>query len=226
MSRFYAAANLTPLIRPEDTRPFLADPELHWKKGYSAYELATSWIGAEDIPSPVRDILDTCPVFAHAKLITGFFERQTKLGTPGRASQTDLLAHVWLPSGVGVIGVEGKCEESFGPIVREWNTSPGRKVRLGHLCSMLGLSVEVASSLRYQLIHRTAAALIEAQAVRADSALMLVHSFSPHQTWFNDFVDFSNAMSIPIGAKNCISAGRRISGVDIRLGWVSDKPCD
>ncbi len=226
MSRFYAAASLTALTRPEDTRPFLADPKRHWKKGYSAYELATSWIGAADIPAPVRDVLGTCPVSAQAKLITGFFERQTNLGTPGRPSQTDLLTHVWLPSGVGVIGVEGKCEESFGPIVREWNTSPGRQARLAHLCAMLGLSIEVASSLRYQLIHRTAAALIEARAVKASSALMLVHSFSPRQTWFNDFADFSNAMSTPIGAKNRISAERTLSGVDIRLGWVSDKPCD
>jgi hypothetical protein len=34
-------------------REFLANPEKQWKKGYSAYELATSWENANNLPSSV-----------------------------------------------------------------------------------------------------------------------------------------------------------------------------
>ena len=214
---------MTELVNPEDAKPFLADPHLHWKKGYSACELATSWISAQDIPSSVRNVLASSPTFTDARLITGILERQTDLRTPGRPSQTDLLALVWLPSGVGVIGVEGKCEESFGPIVREWNTSQGRARRLAHLCDTIGLPLPVAETLRYQLIHRTAASLFEAQRFNAQQALMLVHSFSANHSWFDDFSAFAAAMKMPVAEKNQVSEGRLIGDVELRLGWVADR---
>ncbi len=169
------------------------------------------------------DSVGPLPAFAGARLITGFLERQTDLGTPGRPSQTDLLALVWLPSGVGVIGVEGKCEESFGPIVRDWNTSDGRTRRLTHLCKALDLSIGTAEGLRYQLIHRTAAALFEARRFNAQHALMLVHSFSERHSWFDDFVAFATALATPITERDQISASRMIGGVELRLSWVSDQ---
>ena len=66
MARFFC---LHELRKPEDMRPFLADPELHWRKGYSACELATSCVTADDIPSPVRTVLDTCSAYHGAELV-------------------------------------------------------------------------------------------------------------------------------------------------------------
>ena len=225
MSRFFHTGRLQELTAPEHVQPILAKPDLHWKKGYSAYELATSWISADDIPVSVRAVLETCPDYQDAKLIEGFFERETELRTPGRPSQTDLLALTWLKSGLGIIGVEGKAEESFGPIVSEWNVTPGTARRLEHLCGVLGFDVTVAATVRYQLIHRTAATLFEAERYRATNALMLVHSFSTRDASLTDLFRFAEAVGMPMTGKNQISEPRKIGKIDLRLGWVSDKPC-
>ena len=63
MSRFFCAHKIT---KPEDVIPYLAKQGRHWKQGYSAYELAHSWVNADDIPAPVRSALDTCPDYAGA----------------------------------------------------------------------------------------------------------------------------------------------------------------
>ena len=114
MSRFFYAHEIR---KPADVIPHLAQQERHWRKGYSAYELAYSWVNAGDIPANVRSVLDTCPDYAGAHLVEGLFERDVDLRTPGRRSQTDLLAFVKLTHGNAVIAVEGKVEESFGPYV-------------------------------------------------------------------------------------------------------------
>ena len=57
MSRFFCAQEIA---KPEDVIPFLAKQERHWKGGYSAYELAHSWVKADGIPDPVRSVLGRC----------------------------------------------------------------------------------------------------------------------------------------------------------------------
>ena len=124
MSRFFYTEEIT---RPEDMIPRLTKQERHWKKGYSAYELAHSWIDADDIPASVRSVLDSCPDYAGAQLVEGLFEREVDLRTPGRRSQTDLLAFVKLAHGNAVIAVEGEVDEPFGDLVSTWNSgSPGK----------------------------------------------------------------------------------------------------
>lgn len=95
MSRFF---HVREIARPEDVIPHLAKQELHWRKGYSAYELALSWVTAGGIPASVRSVLDTCPDYAGAQLVEGLLEREVDLCTRGRPSQTDLLAFVKLAS--------------------------------------------------------------------------------------------------------------------------------
>ena len=116
MSRFFYAQEVA---RPEDVIPHLAKQERHWKKGHSAYELAHSWIDADGIPSSVRMVLDTCPDYAGTQLVEGLFEREVDLRTPGRRSQTDLLAFVKLAHGNAVIAVEGKVCEAVDRVSEE-----------------------------------------------------------------------------------------------------------
>ncbi len=81
-----------PLLNPEDIIPRLAKPELHWKFGYSAQELAFAWSKSpNDFPLAVRSMLSTAPEYSDTELVDGFFEREVELGSPGRNSQTDLL---------------------------------------------------------------------------------------------------------------------------------------
>ena len=222
MSRFFYAHEIA---KPTDVIPYLARQERHWKKGCSAYELAHSWVSAGDIPSSVRSVLDTCPDYAGAALVEGLFERDVDLRTPGRRSQTDLLAFVKSVHGNAVIAVEGKVDEPFGDLVSTWNDhSPGKERRLAALCTALGLRVADVGGIRYQLLHRTASAIYEAQRYRTTRAVMLVHSFSVTDTSFRDFQVFARSMGVLVQAVNRVSEERECEGIRIRLAWVRDQP--
>jgi hypothetical protein len=214
-----------PLTKPEDVIPHLAKPELHWRAGYSAQELAVVWANAgNDFPAVVRAALKTAPEYAQAELIDGFFEREVDLGTTGRNSQTDLMVVAGLGAELGIIAVEGKVEESFAELIQDWNTTPGKHRRLEHLCSTLQLAPASVADLRYQLLHRTASAIYEAKRYRCRHALMLVHSFSRTHRWFHDFVAFSRAMSMPVEQADRCSPVKLCDGVSLRLAWVADMP--
>ncbi len=213
------------LLTPESVRPFLAKPS-HWREGRSAYELAHSWIAAGDIPSRVRKVLDGCPVFKNAILVEGFFEHQTDLRSAGHPTQTDLLTVLRLSNAAyAVIAVEAKVDEPFGPIIRDWNDGTGRKEeRLSALCNYFDLSQNLILDLRYQLLHRSAAALFEAERYGASQAMTMIHSFSSPGEALNDYHSFMQALGIsPVGPCE-VSEPRTFHGIDLRFAWVSDRP--
>lgn len=217
MGPFFYAQELG---QPEDIRPYLAD-EKHWKPGYSACELATAWITAGDIPGGVRGVLDRDDAFAGCRLVEGYFERQVDLQTPGRPSQTDLLALVQLADDRhGVIAVEGKAKEPFGQLVSEWNDGPGKQRRLDDLCARLGLNAKATSDLRYQLLHRTVAALLEAERYGAREAMMLVHSFDDDDTSFDDYEAFAQRLRLTSAGTNEVTNAKTLGDVTLRLAWV------
>jgi hypothetical protein len=117
--------------------------------------------------------------------------------------------------------VEGKVSEPFGPLVSEWfqNPSEGKKERLAFLCKTLGLDEEQVQSIRYQLLHRTASAVIEAERFNAKHALMLVHSFSSTSEWFDDFKAFARLFDAEADLDQLLQAGR-LSDIDLYLGWI------
>jgi GTP pyrophosphokinase len=129
--------------------------------------------------------------------------------------------------GLATIAIEGKAEEPFGEdTVAEWrrHDSSGRKKRLQFLLETLSLpDDEQVGSVRYQLLHRTAAAVIEARRFGALHALMLVHSFSPQATWFDDFKAFTALFGATV-PKNSVRRVAAIGDVTLHLGWVSDSP--
>lgn len=215
-------AKRTPLSQPEEVKPFLAKGH-HWKTGYSAAELAKSWIRAQDFPPPVRRVIETCADYRGLRLIEGYFERKTDLRTPGRHSQTDLLVIGETSAGPVVIGVEGKRDEAFGPIVFDWLAKGGRRQeRLEGLCRVLGLDPGQCHALRYQLFHRTVAVLFEAEAAGAKNAMLLVHSFSTGDSGFNDFERFTAELGVPLTVRNGVSEAKALNDMVFRFAWVSD----
>jgi hypothetical protein len=114
-----------PLVKPEDIIPHLAKQERHWKPRYSAQELVLTWSNAPSgIPRSVRSVIESRPEFAATELIDGFFEREVDLRTPGRNSQTDLMAVAAWGDQLGIIAVEGKVDEPFGELVLAWSAQP------------------------------------------------------------------------------------------------------
>jgi hypothetical protein len=180
---------LVPTSGVDNWKELLADPDKQWREGYSAHSLATRWQGAGGFPPEIASLLHTQPTFADVEMLLGIPEHKVPLPGGARASQTDLWALGRTPDDLVSIAVEGKVRESFNPTLAEWmlDESAGKTTRWNALCDLLGLSVDCDRSLRYQLVHRTASAVIEAKRFRAGKAVLAVHSFSGQQDGFADF---------------------------------------
>ncbi len=123
------------------------------------------------------------------------------------------------------MAVEGKVEESFAAIIGDQSgLSAGQRARLGALADLLGIETPKLAPLRYQLFHRAAAAIFEADRYRSDKAILLVHSFSPSKTGRQDFVAFLHAAGIDNAADPSQLVGpKRIMGVDFYAVWIADE---
>jgi hypothetical protein len=124
-------------------------------------------------------------------------EHEVPLNGGSTASQTDLFVLAHGPDGLVAIAVEGKAKEPFGDqTVSEWRATQtnGRRDRLAQILELLELDDdERLSPIRYQLLHRTASAVIEARRFGARHAVMLVHSFPDGEDWFEDFAAFADS---------------------------------
>ncbi|UCZ54978.1 hypothetical protein LGQ02_09750 [Bacillus shivajii] len=119
--------------------------------------------------------------------------------------------------------VEGKVSEPFGETVETWkgvNPSNGKRKRLDYLLNLLNLQEETVLNKRYQLLLRTASALIEAHNVIAKNAVMLVHSFSEKGEGFEDYAAFVELFHLS-PKKNNIVGPVLLKGVNIYFGWVT-----
>lgn len=216
-----------PLQRPEDVIAHLGERH-HWKQGRSAKALADYWWDKASLPAPVAALLAQAPELANAELLEGWMERETDLQDgQGRPSQTDLLALLGVGETLVVMGVEAKAGEPFGPTVhaRLRDASAGVRHRVDQLCAHLELAPEIADGLRYQLLHRTVATLLECRRFRANKAVLLVQSFRDDPKSWADYQRFVGAVGF-LGARRGLLAGpRRLNGVDLWTAWIdSDVP--
>jgi hypothetical protein len=119
------------------------------------------------------------------------------------------------------IAVEGKVEEPFDKSIAEWkaDASRGKEIRLSYLVEILGLKEPIPNSIRYQLLHRTASAVIEAERFGAEHAVMLVHSFSHDNQWFDDFAIFVSLFGQKAEADRLVIT-TAAKGLPLHLGWV------
>ena len=209
-----------PSTGASEWRRLLADPEKHWRHGYSAKAAADRWEAADGLPVEIERQFVAAQL-GPCELLLALPEFKTPLPGGGRASQTDVFTLVSTNRGVFACGIEAKVAESFGPTVEDWlkDTSPGKIERLAFLCRLLGLPDSPPLTLRYQLLHRTAAALIEAKRFGCAGAAMLVHSFSKDRMWFADFKAFATALgaTVALDAPALIAAP---NGLPLLLGWA------
>lgn len=211
-----------PVGGPEGWRRFLGDPEKHWRKGYSAMACAYAWENADGMPMEIAALMPE-----GAELILGMPEY--KVAVPGRGgdSQCDVFALVRSGSDLIALSVEAKVNESFDKTVGDWLAAGGenRRLRLEALAEIVGVPGEVPGDLRYQLFHRTAAAVLEARRFGAEEAAMVVQSFSPEARWKEDFEAFAghlNGHRERGGFLSDLSEGPRLF-----LGWASsDMPVE
>ncbi|MBF0096949.1 MAG: hypothetical protein HQM04_00605 [Magnetococcales bacterium] len=206
----------------EQWKKFLA-AEYHWRTGYSARSLAYCWESCPgDFPHEVKHALSTSPHLSGLEMLLAIPEHKVNLPGGRAASQNDIWILGKCDSALVSVTVEGKVAESFGQNMTEWlsgSPSPGRIERLIFLCNTLGLSQSLPGNIRYQLLHRTASAILEAQRFQASHAVMLVHSFSEHREGFEDFVRFAKLFGLN-AQTDTVCGSVRLGNVQLHLGWV------
>lgn len=211
-----------PTRSAEDWKRLLAKPDLHWKPGYSAMTLAQSWESAHPAAPPeVLATLDSAhdPRLTDLSIVLAVPEWQVDLPGGTRPSQTDLLVLMRSASGLVTLAVEGKVDEPLGPTVgdKRREASAGVNERLDWLIGFLRLE-SCPNRIRYQLLHRTASALLAAREFDAMAAVMLVHSFSPMRLWFEDFVVFAGLFGVSPGVDELVPVGD-FGGIPLWIGW-------
>jgi hypothetical protein len=216
-----------PTTKPEDWQSLLADPEKHWRKGYSARALAYCWQEADGFPDCVQIAFreSNIDLFHEIEMLLAIPEHKVSLSDDYRSSQNDLFVLAKSHEKLISIAVEGKVSEPFGDTVSKWlkNETPGKKKRLEFLCRELGIVKANVSNIRYQLLHRTASAILEAKRFNASNALMLVHSFSQTDEWFENYALFAALFGIDAKKNRIHSAGKKGS-IQLYLGWVKGDP--
>lgn len=173
---------------PQDWQALLADPQKHWRTGFSARTLAHCWEAAQGLPPEVQAVFASSnePLLADFTPIVAVPEFKVPL------PQNDLFLLGRSKAGPVSVMVEGKVSESFGPTIAEWrkDASPGKEERFSFLLRTVGLSSVPDGTIRYQLFHRTASAVLEGERYRAVTAVMLVHSFSQERACWPDYQAF------------------------------------
>ena len=212
---------LIPASSPEDWKQFLAEPGKQWKTGYSARSLAYCWQEAGGIPPEIISVLGQMPSLKALKTIFAIPEHKVPLPGGARASQNDVWVLGESSSGLVSIAVEGKVSEPFGLTVGEWfrNKSAGKEKRLKFLYDKLGFEYPPPMNARYQLLHRTVSAIMEAKRFRTNQAVMVVHSFSKTNEWFEDYQYFLSLFDLEAGINQAVTT-KIANEINLSFAWV------
>jgi len=93
------------------------------------------------------------------------------------------------------------------------------------LLNCLGFDQAAAQSVRYQLMHRTVAIVLEAEHYGSKYAAMIVQSFDPAHTGFADFQTFAAALGVRVDRPGVLSQVVECRGIKLRVGWALARSC-
>lgn len=209
---------------PDSWKEFLTEPDKQWKIGYSAKTLAYSWESANGFPKTIQKVFNKSKL--DLEMILGIPEYKVFLETKKAPSQNDLFVLAKDDFGLATIMIEGKVSESFDKEIKDWyNDTESRKQRIKFLLEKLELNkmIREIESFRYQLFHRTVSAILEAEKFTAKKAIMIVHSFSQSDEWFNDFSNFVTLLNPKIKfpeVNEIYNCGVLTSGIELHVGWI------
>lgn len=213
-----------------------------WVPGRSAYELAHCWHQFKGLPKPIGNALNNSghPLLRRLSVDLCLVEKPVFLDSKTGPSMTDLMGYGRNEKGDAVIlAVEGKADEPFASRVSAWvrgeqnNPSmqakprPTRMRRLKFLSRHLSFAISPDSPLRYQLVHRTVSAVLEAQLHGAVAAVVLIHAFGPGTSKnLSDFSEFLTELGGSRATKGVVSGpfllGERRDLRTYFLWWQQD----
>lgn len=217
-----------PISSPEEWKNLLAEPEKQWRTGYSARTLAHCWLASDGIPAEITSLLATSQVPALRRILPLIVIPEHQVPLPpsaGHPSQNDVFVLAKADDGALVsMTVEGKVSESFDKTVGEWNKpgSAGKQERLTFLAQKLGIG-QVPDQIRYQLLHRTVSAVLEAERFCARYAVMVVQSFSPTDEWFDDYDRFLATFRVQSQVGQLVKL-QQPGPITLYAGWARGDP--
>jgi Domain of unknown function (DUF6946) len=209
-------------------RERLANPELHWKREFSAFETAVSWEFASNSESGLPGSIDKLfreSDYGEPTLVSAVAEHKVDLPGGNAASQSDVWAIVRTSLGMVSLTVEAKAKESFGDEILEgWLvagetelSTNNRKKRWEYVQAHLPKSDSLLQ-VRYQILHRCAASVIEAKRLGFRHAAFIVQAFNTPANSFEDYAVFCKALEIPAVRGSMTTTSVR--AVSLGIGWA------
>ncbi len=206
----------------------LANPGRQWKRKFSALETAVSWELAGDSDSGIPDAVEKVLLhggYCAPRLLFGVVEHKVDLPGGRAASQCDVWAVVGTGAGMLSLTVEAKAREAFGDkALVEWLRGNGtersktnRAERWNYIQAHLPKS-DAFMRVRYQLLHRCAAAVVEAKRLGFPHAAFVVQAFGAPASSFEDYANFCRAVNLP--ADRGTMATTAADGVSLGVGWA------
>jgi hypothetical protein len=168
--------------------------EKHWVDGRSAKELAKAWASGASpkVPVELEQLLASSSEFRGTVLTLGTPEMSIPLDNfRGETRNADMVLWGFRRKEKIIITVEAKADEAFGdPIEKKLASVKGDASKIPERVALLAESMlgidgpddQRLWSLKYQLLHASAATLIAANENRADKALFLIHEFETDKT--------------------------------------------
>lgn len=208
-------------------RDRLAKPDTQWKRKFSAFETAISWEFASSTPSglpdPIQKLFDGNE-YKNPTVLLAVAEHKVELDGDGHASQCDVWAVVDTDLGALSLTVEAKARETFGDETLEvWlaGSSPSsrenRKRRWQHVCANLPPERSYLS-VPYQILHRCAAAAIEAKRLKLRHAAFAVQSFNAPDESFQAYATFCRTLGLPPARGRM--AMTNVGDISLGVGWA------
>ena len=221
---------LVPTEGPESWKRLLAEPEEHWRSGFSAMSTAHAWESADGVPREIAALFKRAdePAMRDASLALAIPEYKVDLAGGTRPSQNDVFAILSCSQGLISLMVEGKARESFDRTLGEWKkktSAQGARARIAEIAESIGLTQAIPDDIRYQLLHRTASAVIEAKRFHAPFAAMVVQSFvaDDEENHYDDFAKFIRLFG-KTPSKGKLLELCRPCGHRLFVAWVHSDP--
>jgi len=193
---------------------------------YTAY----SWENANGLPKEISALFTHAdePALRDASLALAIPEYKVGLEGGTRPSQNDVFAILSCSTGLITVMVEGKAKEDFDDTLGDWKkrTSPqGVKARMADIAENIGLTQTIPDNIRYQFLHRTASAAIEAKRFHAPFAAIIVQSFvaDDAKNHYQDFCAFVQLFG-KMPAKEKLVEISQPNGRRLFAAWIQSKP--
>lgn len=213
-------------------RDRLVDPEKQWKRQYSALETAVAWQGAANtasgLPPGIQSLFESGG-YRDSRLVLGIAEHKVQLAGRGGDSQCDVWAIVSTSEGLLSLSVEAKAKEPFGvknESLAKWlesnsvkSSQENRAVRWSNIKENLPALADGAyDEIPYQMLHRCAAAVIEAKRIGAKHAAFAVQAFESPESSYAEYERFCRTIGTLTGRGilNRLVLGQ----ITLSIGWA------